>query len=227
MLSVKGKIVDVISGKIEDSYLHFEDGKISSSDKAAEKVYDYSGLFIVPGFIDAHVHIESSLLTPSSFASAVLPHGTAAVVTDPHEIANVNGMEGIKFMMDDSAGPLRMYFMAPSCVPATDMETSGAAIGKDDIKELLKNPRVVGLGEMMNFPGVLLEYSDVMEKIKVAKKSGKRLDGHCPGLTGNGLKEYVSAGLQSDHEREALSRNAHNDKGGLCDEEHGVPDSCC
>jgi len=201
MLSIKGKIVDVVSGSIEDSYLHFEDGRIVHGKDKPEKVYDFSNYYIVPGFIDAHVHIESSLMTPSFFAESVLPHGTAAVVTDPHEIANVAGMAGIDFMLKDSESlTLRIYFTAPSCVPATNMETSGAVIGAKEISELLKNPRVVGLGEMMNFPGVLHEDSDVMEKIKAAKKSGKPMDGHCPGLSGKELKKYASLGFRSDHE---------------------------
>jgi adenine deaminase len=216
MFSVKGKIVDVVSGKIADSYLHFENGKIVSEKGTPEKTYDFSGFYIVPGFIDAHVHIESSLMTPSFFTESVIPHGTAAVVTDPHEIANVTGLDGIVFMMNDSRGPLKVYFTAPSCVPATNMETSGAVIVSKDISELLKNPRVVGLGEMMNFPGVLRGDPEVMKKIKIAKKSGKPLDGHCPGLTGNDLKKYVAAGMQSDHEctspeeaKEKLSLGMH------------------
>ncbi|MCX6814915.1 MAG: adenine deaminase [Candidatus Aenigmarchaeota archaeon] len=217
MFSVKGKIVDVISGKISDSLLSIENGKIISEKSKPEKVYDFSGFYIVPGFIDAHVHIESSLMTPSFFAAAVLPHGTAAVVTDPHEIANVAGMEGIEFMMRDSETlPLKVYFTAPSCVPATNMETSGAALGAKEIAELMKNPRVVGLGEMMNFPGVLHGDSGVMEKIRAAKKSNKGIDGHCPGLRGKDLKKYITAGMQSDHEctspeesREKLSLGMH------------------
>ena len=200
MLSVKGKIVDVTSGKILDSYLHVEGGKIASGGKP-DKVYDFSGFYIVPGFIDAHVHIESSLMIPSFFAEAVLPHGTAAVVTDPHEIANVAGMGGIDFMLKDSENlPLKIFFTAPSCVPATNMETSGAAIGAKDIAELLKNPRVVGLGEMMNYPGAVHGDLEVMEKIKAAKKSGKPMDGHCPGLSGKDLRKYASLGFKSDHE---------------------------
>jgi adenine deaminase len=200
MLSVKGKIVDVVSGRIEDSYLHFENGKIASGGKP-EKVLDYSGFYIVPGFIDGHVHIESSLMTPSYFAESVLPHGTAAVVTDPHEIANVAGMAGIDFMLKDSENlPLKIFFTAPSCVPATNMETSGAVIEAKEISELLKNPRVVGLGEMMNYPGAVHENPVVMEKIKAAKKSGKPMDGHAPGLSGKDLKKYASLGFRSDHE---------------------------
>jgi adenine deaminase len=200
MFSVKGELVDVVSGKIEDSYLHFENGKIASGGKP-DKVYDFSGFYIVPGFIDAHVHIESSLMTPSYFAESVLPHGTAAVVTDPHEIANVTGMAGIEFMLKDSRNlPLKIYFTAPSCVPATNMETSGASLGAKEISELLKNPRMVGLGEMMNYPGAIHEDPEVMEKIKAARKSGKPMDGHCPGLSGKDLKKYISLGFSSDHE---------------------------
>ena len=201
MISAKGKIVDVVSGRIADSYLHFEGDQIVSGKEKPEKVYDFSSFYIVPGFIDAHVHIESSLMTPSYFSESVIPHGTAAVVTDPHEIANVAGMKGIEFMLKDSENlPLKIFFTAPSCVPATNMETSGATLGAKEIQELLKNPRVVGLGEMMNFPGVIHEDQEVMEKIKAAKKSGKRIDGHCPGLSGKDLKKYISAGISSDHE---------------------------
>jgi len=200
MFSVKGKIVDMVSGKISDSCLYMDGGMIVHSKENPEKVYDFSGFYIVPGFIDAHVHIESSLMTPSFFAESIIPHGTAAVITDPHEIANVAGMEGIKFMLNDSVGPLKVFFTAPSCVPATSMETSGASLGPKEIENLMKNPRVVGLGEMMNFPGVVHGDPEVMEKIRAAKKSKKRLDGHCPGLSGDSLKKYFSAGITSDHE---------------------------
>jgi adenine deaminase len=201
MFSVKGKIVDVASGKISDSYLHVEGGKIVSEKGTPEKVFDFFGFYIVPGFIDAHVHIESSLMTPSFFAESVLPHGTAAVVADPHEIANVAGMAGIDFMLKDSKGlPLKIFFTAPSCVPATNMETSGAAIGTNDIQNLLDNPRIAGLGEMMNYPGAIHEDPEVMEKVKIARKSGKPMDGHCPGLSGKDLKKYISLGFGSDHE---------------------------
>ncbi|MCJ7816678.1 MAG: adenine deaminase [Candidatus Aenigmarchaeota archaeon] len=216
MFSVKGKIVDVVSGKVSDSFLYVDGGKIVHSKGKPEKIYDFSGFYIVPGFIDAHVHIESSLMTPSFFAESVIPHGTAAVVTDPHEIANVAGMDGIEFMLNDSAGPLKVFFTAPSCVPATSMETSGASLGPKEIENLMKNPRFVGLGEMMNFPGVVQGDPEVMEKIRVAKKSKKRLDGHCPGLRGSDLKKYITTGMQSDHEctspeeaKEKLSLGMH------------------
>ena len=216
MFSVKGKIVDVVSGKVSDSFLYVDGGKIVHSKEKPEKVYDFSGFYIVPGFIDAHVHIESSLMTPSFFAESVIPHGTAVVITDPHEIANVAGMDGIEFMLNDSGGPLKVFFTAPSCVPATSMETSGASLGSKEIENLMKNPRFVGLGEMMNFPGVVQGDPEVMEKIRVAKKSKKRLDGHCPGLRGSDLKKYITNGMQSDHEctspeeaKEKLSLGMH------------------
>jgi adenine deaminase len=217
MLSVKGKIVDVVSGKVSDSYLHFENGKIVSQGKSKpDRMYDFSNFYIVPGFIDAHIHIESSLMTPSFFAESVIPHGTAAVVADPHEIANVAGMKGIDFMMKESEGlPLKAFFTAPSCVPATSMESSGAAIGAKEISELLKNPRVVGLGEVMNFPGVLHDDHEAMEKIKAARKSGKRIDGHCPGLSGKDLKKYASAGIHSDHESTTAPEAAQKLDAGL------------
>lgn len=202
MFSIKGKIVDVESGKITYSTLFVEAGRfVAPPNEQLEKFYDFSECYIVPGFIDAHVHVESSLMTPSSFAFSVIRHGTAAVVADPHEIANVSGLDGIAFMMKDSEDlPVRFYFTAPSCVPATDMETAGAHLGVEEIKVLMKNPRVVGLGEMMNFPGVVHGDPQVMGKIEAAKKAGKVLDGHCPGLSGSDLEKYVSAGLQSDHE---------------------------
>ncbi len=190
------------SGTISDTVLFVEGGKfVAPSGKEPDQSYDFSGCCIVPGFIDAHVHVESSFMTPSSFAASIIPHGTAAVVADPHEIANVSGLAGIDFMMKDSEDlPIRFYFTAPSCVPATGMETAGATLGVREIESLMDNPRVVGLGEMMNFPGVVLADPEVMGKIEAAKRTKKVLDGHCPGLSGSELKRYVSAGLQSDHE---------------------------
>ena len=200
MFSVRGKIVDVETGTIEDGELLVSEGKIVSQGEP-ETILDYSGRYIVPGFIDAHVHIESSLLTPSSFASAVLSRGTVAVVTDPHEIANVKGIEGIDFILSDSEKiPLSVFFTAPSCVPATPMETSGAELGPDEIRSLLKHPRCVALGEVMNFPGVVNSDPVVMEKIQAAKDAGKPIDGHAPGLTGEALKKYINAGISTDHE---------------------------
>ncbi len=207
MFSVKGKIVDVEKGTISDETIFVQDGRIKAigADIYANESYDYSNFYIVPGFIDAHIHIESSMITPSRFSDAVLPHGTVAVISDPHEIANVAGMDGINFMLNDSQSlPLRIYLTAPSCVPATNMESAGASIGLKDIQALLSNPRVVALAEVMNFPGVVNKDKDVMAKIDAAKSEGKPIDGHAPGLSGEGLKKYVEAGISTDHECTAL-----------------------
>lgn len=203
MFSVKGKVVDVEKGTISDETVFVEEGRIRAigADMYANEIYDYSEYYIVPGFIDAHIHIESSMLTPSRFSDAVLPHGTIAVIADPHEIANVAGMEGIDFMMKDSEKtPLRVCIAAPSCVPATNMETSGASIKAKDIKALLSSPRVVALAEVMNFPGVVNGDKDVMEKIEAAREEGKPIDGHAPGLTGKDLRKYIESGICTDHE---------------------------
>ncbi|MBM4241385.1 MAG: adenine deaminase, partial [Euryarchaeota archaeon] len=161
---------------------------------------DFEGL-ILPGFIDAHIHIESSMLTPSRFAEAVVPHGTTSVVSDPHEIANVMGLDGIKYMIDDASSvPLRVFFTAPSCVPATPFETSGATIGPSEIDFLLEDDHVVALGEMMNFPGVIGEDPVVMEKIRRAKIHKKPIDGHAPLLSGDELCKYIATGISTDHE---------------------------
>ncbi len=202
MFVVKGNIVDVESGRINEGKLFVRDGRIvPQTNQIPDKVIDYSGRYIVPGFIDAHVHIESSMLTPSNFARVVLPRGTVAVVTDPHEIANVKGVEGVEFMIRDAEkSPLEVYFTAPSCVPATHMETAGAELGTSEIRKLLSHGRCVALGELMNFPGVVSGDEKVMSKIAAAKESGKPVDGHAPGLSGEALKRYIQAGITTDHE---------------------------
>lgn len=155
----------------------------------------------LPGFVDAHVHIESSMLIPSRFAELAVRHGTVATVSDPHEIANVLGKEGVHFMCRDAETvPLKIHFTAPSCVPATDFESSGARLSAEDIEELFETENLVALGEMMNFPGVIQEVPEVMAKIAVAHKKVLPVDGHAPGLTGNSLKKYVDAGISTDHE---------------------------
>lgn len=157
--------------------------------------------YILPGLIDAHIHIESSMVTPGSFARAAVSRGTTAVVSDPHEIANVLGLQGIKYMINEASKvPLKFYFGAPSCVPATSFESSGAKIDSGDIEELLELPEIKYLAEMMNFPGVINNDPDVMRKIEIAKKLNKPIDGHAPGLTGDSLGKYVSAGITTDHE---------------------------
>ncbi|HHN81484.1 MAG TPA: adenine deaminase [Methanomicrobia archaeon] len=160
-----------------------------------------SDTLICPGYIDAHVHIESSMLPPRSFSRVVAPHGTAAVVADPHEIANVAGMDGIEFMVNDArSAPVDIFFAAPSCVPATPFETSGATITAKDCETLLARDEFVALGEMMNYPGVIRRDPDVMRKIATALKRGKPVDGHCPGLSGQDLSLYIAAGISTDHE---------------------------
>jgi adenine deaminase len=158
-------------------------------------------VYILPGFIDAHVHIESSMATPGAFALAAVRHGTVAVVSDPHEIANVMGVAGVEFMLRDAEKvPLRFTFGAPSCVPATSFETSGAAIRATEIAKLLADDRIGFLSEMMNFPGVINRDPEIMARIDAAKKNGKPVDGHAPGLRGEDLKKYVAAGISTDHE---------------------------
>ncbi len=203
MIVVKGKILNVFTGNIELGEIAIEKDIIAciGKDMKADETYDFSDHFILPGFIDSHIHIESSMVSPSHFARAVVPHGTTAVVTDPHEIANVSGVEGIEFMLKDSEeSPIKLFFTAPSCVPATNFETSGSVLNVDEIKKLLQKPSCVGLGEVMNFPGVIAGDPQLMSKIKAAKDAGKVVDGHSPGLTGGGLCKYVKAGAQSDHE---------------------------
>jgi len=194
---IEGNLVDVRHKKIFPAKITQKDGVITSVEHVQGK---YDG-YLIPGLIDSHIHIESSLLCPSRFAEAVVPHGTTAVVTDPHEIANVLGIQGIEYMSKDSKTvPLRVYFTAPSCVPATPFETSGAVIGPAEIEQLLAREDFVALGEMMNYPGAINHDPGVMAKLEAANKAGKPVDGHAPLLTGAGLKEYVSLGISTDHE---------------------------
>jgi len=165
----------------------------------AEQVIDLNGKYVAPGYIDAHVHIESSMCTPREFAKAVLPRGVTSVVTDPHEIANVLGLEGISFMLEQAKyGSLSMYVMASSCVPSTHMATAGANLEADDIRHLLNNDWVIGLAEVMNYPGVIMGDKLVLDKLEAFE--GSVIDGHAPGLTGKALNAYVAAGVRSDHE---------------------------
>ncbi|NYB51193.1 MAG: adenine deaminase [Methanobacteriaceae archaeon] len=194
---IRGNLVNLFSEEINPAEIEIKNGLI----KCVREVKGSFKNFILPGFIDAHIHVESSMLTPSRFAEAVVPHGTTAVVADPHEIANVMGMTGIKYMMEDSESvPLRFFFTAPSCVPATFFETSGSVLGPEEIDELLQMEGVVALGEMMNFPGVIGDDPTVLEKIKIAKNHRKPVDGHAPLLRGHDLCKYVGAGISTDHE---------------------------
>jgi adenine deaminase len=195
--SITGQFVDVVLGKIYPAKVSYADGKIL----AVEKVDTAPSHFILPGLIDSHIHIESSQLTPSRFAEATVPHGTTAIVSDPHEIGNVMGMEGIQYMVQDSESvPLRIFFTAPSCIPATPFETSGAKIDAEQIEKLLAMKQFVALGEVMNYMGVINDDPEVMGKIKVAHALWKPIDGHSPGLVGPDLVKYINAGIKTDHE---------------------------
>ena len=198
-----GRVVNCLTGNIEELDIAISDGFIAGTGREfqAEKYLDCEGLFISPGFIDGHIHIESTLLTPLEFARAVVPRGTTAVVADPHEIANCLGVEGVEYMLRASRRlPMSMYFTAPSCVPATHLETSGAELGPGEIDALFRDDRVIALGEMMNFPGVIFSDPAVEAKLYAARKRGIPIDGHSPGLSGKDLCAYISAGIDSDHE---------------------------
>jgi adenine deaminase len=167
----------------------------------AERTIDLKGQFLAPGLVDSHVHIESSLLAPPEYARIVAPRGTTAVVADPHEIANVMGYDGMRYMLAASEGlPIDVYLMVPSCVPATDFDTAGAALYASDMHPFLREPRVLGLGEVMNYPGVLYKDQKLLDKIALFRDAAKPVDGHAPGLSGGELSAYISAGIGSDHE---------------------------
>lgn len=197
--SVSGNIVDIKQQLIYSGELVIESGIIKS---ILNKGMAVAGKhYILPGFIDSHVHIESSMLIPSEFARLAVVHGTVGTISDPHEIANVCGMEGVRFMIENGKKvPFKFNFGAPSCVPATIFETSGAALDASDVEELLKLPEIKYLSEMMNFPGVLNKDEQVMLKIAAAKKYNKPVDGHAPGLRGEMAKNYIDAGISTDHE---------------------------
>ncbi len=169
--------------------------------RRARETFTLPGRYLLPGFIEGHIHVESSLMTPEGFAEAVLPRGTTTVIADPHEIANVLGLEGVRYMLRASQDlPLELFFLAPSCVPATDLETSGASLGPAEVATLLEEARVLGLAEVMDYPGVLRGKGGLLEKIGAARSRGKVVDGHAPGLTGEELLAYLNAGIGTDHE---------------------------
>ena len=199
-ISFEANIVDVFAKNIFYGELIVENGIISSIKKISDENKEVRR-YILPGFIDAHVHIESSMLVPSEFAKLAVVHGTVATVSDPHEIANVCGMEGVDFMIENGKTvPFKFYFGAPSCVPATGFETAGAELAADEVDALLAKSEIHYLSEMMNFPGVLNGDEQVMKKIESAKKYGKPIDGHAPGLRGESAKKYIDAGITTDHE---------------------------
>lgn len=195
------QLVNVISAEIytTDIVIHDEFVTALGEGYEAEHEIDLNGKYVCPGFMDGHVHIESSLITPLEFSRAVIPHGITAVAADPHEVANVLGLQGINYMLESSENiPLDVFIMASSCVPATDMETTGARLEADDLAPLLNNERVPGLAEIMNFPGVIAGDEGMLDKLELYK--GRVLDGHSPELTGKPLNAYVTAGVMSEHE---------------------------
>ena len=215
LLIKDGRVVDVFSGQIEKKDVAIFAGVIVGfGDYQAKKIVDVKGDFLCPGLIDGHVHVESSMVTIPEFARAVLPNGTTSVVIDPHEIANVHGREGIRFMAESARGiPLNVFIMLPSCVPATNMETSGATLKASDLRPFFKEPWAIGLAEMMNFPGVIFRDSEVLKKIEIAK--GRPIDGHAPMLSGKRLYAYLTAGIRSDHECTTLKEAKEKLKNGM------------
>ena len=195
--TIQGQYVDILNKRIYPASVFIQEGIIVSITECNEA----PNQFILPGFIDSHVHIESSMLVPSSFARLAVVHGTIGTISDPHEIANVCGLEGVQYMIDNGKKvPFHFFFGAPSCVPATQFETAGAVIDSEAITKLLASPDIYYLSEMMNFPGVLQQDAEVMQKIKAAHAIGKPVDGHAPGLMGDLAKQYIEAGISTDHE---------------------------
>jgi adenine deaminase len=193
-----GNIVDILNRRVFPGTVHVVEGKIA---RVIEDPQAKTSEFILPGFIDAHIHIESSMVIPSEFARLATVHGTVATISDPHEIANVLGVKGIRFMIENGKKvPFHFYFGASSCVPATQFETAGAAISARDIEELFMTDKLKYLSEMMNFPGVLNRDPEVMKKIEIARRLGRPVDGHAPGLKGEKAQHYAEAGITTDHE---------------------------
>jgi adenine deaminase len=204
LLFKNARVVNVLSGEIHEASVAVDDGRIIGfGDYKARKVIDLRRAFLAPSLIDGHFHVESSQLTAPEFARAVVPHGTGAVVIDPHEYANVLGLDGIRYVLESSKGlPLDFFIMLPSCVPATSLETAGARITAEDLRLMIADERVAGIAELMNYPGVYLGAKSELAKIAVGK--GKAVDGHAPGLRGKNLNAYALAGVRSDHESTEL-----------------------
>lgn len=198
------RLVNIVSSEIIETNLAIKDSMIAaigSEYTSARKVVDLDSKYVAPGLIDAHLHIESTLLFPPELARVLVVHGTTCVINDPHEIANVLGIEGVNLMLNAASGlPCDFFSTAPSCVPATDLETSGGEVTAEEVEQLLDHPRVVGLGEMMNYPGVINGEHEVLAKVAAAHRKGKVVDGHAPGLSGKDLQAYLSAGISTDHE---------------------------
>src|ERR1041385_7455584 len=205
LLFKNGNLVNVLSGEIYPTNVAVDDGRvIALGEYEGTKVIDLNGSYLAPSLIDGHFHVESSMLTAPEFARAVVPHGTGAVVIDPHEYANVLGLDGIRYVLESSKNlPLDFFIMLPSCVPATALETAGARITADDLRLMIGDDRIAGVAELMNYPGVFLGAKSELAKIDAGK--GKAIDGHAPGLRGKNLNAYVLAGVRSDHESVEVS----------------------
>ncbi|HTL71787.1 MAG TPA: adenine deaminase [bacterium] len=200
LLFKNARVVNVFSGEIHKTNVAVEDGRVMGfGDYKAKKVIDLKGAYLAPSLIDGHFHVESSMLTAPEFARAVVPHGTGAVVIDPHEYANVLGLDGIRYVLESTKNlAVDFFIMLPSCVPATHLETAGAMLTADDLKLMMHDERIAGVAELMNFPGVFLGFKTELAKIAAGK--GKAIDGHAPGLRGKNLNAYALAGVRSDHE---------------------------
>ncbi len=216
LLLTNARVVNTFTAEIEKGNVAISRGRIAGIGDyhQAKQTIDLKGKYLAPGLLNGHIHIESSLLHIAEYAKAVVPRGTSAIVTDLHEIANVAGLRGIRYMMDCARGlPLDCYFMAPSCVPATHLETSGAQLGAKELQTALKWKNVIGLGELMNFPGVLMRDEEVLKKLRLAK--GKVIDGHAPGVSGKDLNAYLAAGASSDHESTAIEEGREKLRRGM------------
>lgn len=202
LLITNARVINVFSESVIDTEVAVSQGMVVGfGPRRAMREVDIGGRFLAPGFMDAHVHIESAMVCPSEFARAVLPRGTTGVVADPHEIANVLGADGIDYMLTSAAGqPVRFFFALPSCVPATSMETSGASLDAEALAPFMNHPAVVALAEVMNFPGTIAGDADILNKIRSARIARKPIDGHAPGLSGKSLHAYLCAGIATDHE---------------------------
>src|SRR3954453_19370707 len=204
LLFRNARLCNVLSGEVHEANVAVDDGRvIGFGDYEAKEIVDLEGGYLAPGLIDGHFHVESTMVTVAEFARAVVPHGTSAMVIDPHEFTNVLGKEGIQYVLDASKGvPIDFFVMLPSCIPATHLETSGARLHAADLAEMINDERVAGVAELMNYPGVFLGFESELAKIRAGK--GKLIDGHAPGLRGRNLNAYALAGVRSNHESTEL-----------------------
>ncbi len=217
LLLTNARIVNVFSGEVLPGAIAVAGGLIAGiGEYPARSVVDLEGRIVAPGFIDAHLHMESAMVTVSEFARAVLPRGTTTVVADPHEIANVAGADGIRYMLASAESqPMNVYYTLPSCVPATELETAGARLSARQLSDFMGHEAVVALAEMMNYPGVLTLEPEVLAKLELARRHGKPVDGHAPALTGRDLNAYVAAGVSSDHECTGLKEAREKLRAGM------------